>query len=464
MNKKSIVHIFTKARMQTEEFLTEVEAIEELTKKYWIQNIFFYKWELIKPNTLINKLEKSGIIFKNYSNKIDLKQQVIGFSKDYEIIYVSTILELFVNSVNELKLALGHPLSDNPNIFRNKFLQRDLIQKHNSSLWIKFIKWTPENLNLKIIEKKVWYPFIIKPVDGVQSSWVAKILNEDDFHNYLDTYKDFHDRLQSRWVDNKELIVEEFIDWNLYSIDYFVTIAWEIRISKPVKVRLWIDVDVNDYCNIARISTEKTEMEFKWKRLKSFVESTVLATWIRNTFVHHEFKINSKWELKTIELNGRIGGWRLELLKRAYDFNLYELLIGPVLKPIKLKESNIAVNIYATRRWILKWFNKDVLKEIEERPSVFHIKCDLINIWKEVWLTKDWFIKIWVIKLKNKYYPQLSEDFTFIKSKYKDLLLIEELITPITSIINHEEQDDCKINKPKIFHVIDKLKYVFRKK
>jgi hypothetical protein len=79
-------------------------------------------------------LEKTGIIFKNYSNKIDLKQQVIDFSKVYEIIYVSTILELFVNTVNELKLALGHPLSDNPNIFRNKFLQRDLIQKHNSSL------------------------------------------------------------------------------------------------------------------------------------------------------------------------------------------------------------------------------------------------------------------------------------------------------------------------------------------
>jgi hypothetical protein len=34
MNNKSIVHIFTKTRMQTEEFLTEVDAIEELTKKY----------------------------------------------------------------------------------------------------------------------------------------------------------------------------------------------------------------------------------------------------------------------------------------------------------------------------------------------------------------------------------------------------------------------------------------------
>jgi hypothetical protein len=34
----------------------------------------------------------------------------------------------------------------------------------------------------------------------------------------------------------------------------------------------------------------------------------VKATGIRNTFVHHEIKINSKGEFKTIELNGRIGG------------------------------------------------------------------------------------------------------------------------------------------------------------
>lgn len=448
MHKKSIVHIFTKARMHTEEFLTEIDAIEDLTNKYWIKNIFFYKWELIKPNALMNKLEKSGIIFKNYSNKIDLKQQVIDFSNDYEIIYVSTILELLVNTVNELKLALWHPLSDNPNIFRNKFLQRDLIQKHKPELWIKFIKWTPEKLNLKTIEKKVWYPFIIKPVDGVQSSWVAKILNKEDFDNYLDTYKDFHDRLQLRWVDNKELIVEEFIDWNLYSIDYFVTINGEIRISKPVKVRLWVDVWVNDYCNIARICSEKTQWEFKWKRLKAFVDSTVKATWIRNTFVHHEFKINSKWELKNIELNGRIGWGRLELLKRAYDFNIYELLIGPVIKPLKLKESNIAVNIYATKRWILKWFNEKVLKKIEERQSVFHIKRDIINIWKEVWLTKDWFIKIWVIKLKNKDYLQLANDFTYIKSKYKDLLDIEVF----------KKKDISKMSK-----VISKVKWVFNK-
>jgi hypothetical protein len=40
--------------------------------------------------------------------------------------------------------------------------------------------------------------------------------------------------------------------------------------------------------------------------LEKFINDTVKACGIRNTFIHHEFKINTKLELKTIELNGRI--------------------------------------------------------------------------------------------------------------------------------------------------------------
>jgi hypothetical protein len=40
----------------------------------------------------------------------------------------------------------------------------------------------------------------------------------------------------------------------------------------------------------------------------------------------------------------------MELYKRAYDFNLLELIVNSDLKTGVLKENNIAVNIYATKR------------------------------------------------------------------------------------------------------------------
>jgi len=460
MTTKAIVHILTKARMESSAFNAEIDAMEELSEKYWVKNVLFYKWDIIKFDALISKLEKFHILCKNYSKKDDLKEQVLKYSKENEIIFIDTPLELLVNTVNEIKEAIWHSLSDNPDIFRNKFLQRELIQKHNPELGIKFIKGTPESLDIKTIEKKVWYPFIIKPVDWVQSSWVARITNKKEFNHYIETYKEFHDRLKSRWVDTKDLIVEEFINWKLYSIDYFITSKGEARLSKPVKVRLWIDVKVDDYCNIARIATEKTEWEFKWKRLKTFINWTIKATWIRNTFVHHEFKINSKWDLKTIELNGRIGWWRIELYKRAYDFNLHELLLNSEAKPGKLKENNIAVNIYATKRWILKWFNEKLFEKIEFRKSTFMVKFEDCVIWKEVWLTKDWFVKVWVIKLKNKNYSDIRKDFLYIKSNYKDLLLIDKISKTRKKSILY------KLSKPKekIKCAFSKVKGIFRRK
>ena len=462
MQNKAIVHILTKARMESDAFNAEIDAMEDLSEKYKIKNVLYYKWDVIKFEALISKLEKFHILCKNYSNKEDLKEQVLEFGKENEIIFIDTPLELLVNTVNEIKEAIWRPMSDNPDIFRDKFLQRELIQEHNPELGIKFIKWTPESLEINEIEDKVWYPFIIKPVDGVQSSWVAKITNKDEFNYYIATYNDFQARLKSRWVDSKELIVEEFINWKLYSIDYFVSCDWDIRISKPVKVRLWIDVKVEDYCNIARIATEKTEWEFKGKRLKTFINWTIKATWIRNSFVHHEFKINSKWELKTIELNGRIGWGRLELIKRAYDFNLYELILDSDAKPGKLKESNIAVNIYATKRGILEWFNEKVFKKIKSRKTIFDVRFDECAIWKEVWLTKDWFTKVWVIKLKAKKYSDLSKDFVYIKSKYKELLDIVDVKD--FKKVRKQKKGILRKPKEKVKTVFFKVTWLFRRK
>ena len=74
MRKKVIVHILTKTRMEeSNAFWAEIDAMEDISEKYWIKNILFYKWDVIKFEAAINKLEKFHILFKNYSNKEDLK-------------------------------------------------------------------------------------------------------------------------------------------------------------------------------------------------------------------------------------------------------------------------------------------------------------------------------------------------------------------------------------------------------
>lgn len=428
MQNKAIVHIMTKSRMRSDAFTAEIDAMEELSEKYGINNIIFYKWEVIEYKDLINKLEKFWIHLCNYSNKEELKDQVLKLSKEKEIIFVSTPMELLVNIVNELKVFLGHVLSDDIDIFRDKYLQRKMIQEHNPDLWVRFMTGTPENLQIAEIEKKIWYPFIIKPVDGVSSSWVAKVKNRAEYDSYMATYMDFHDRLKARGVDSKDLLIEDFITGQLYSVDYFVTQQWEIRMSKPVKVRLAVDVWIEDYANITRIATEKTEEDFKGKRLKTFINSTIKATGVRNTFVHHEFKINKAGDFKTIELNGRIWWGRLDLMQRTYGLNLYELIVSEDVKPWKLKENNMVMIIYATKRWILLDFNRKLLDKISQRPSVLSMELEEWKVGKEVWLTKDGFIKLGTIKMAHKDYKTLRKDYLYIKNKYLDLLKIQDIL------------------------------------
>jgi hypothetical protein len=138
------------------------------------------------------------------------------------------------------------------------------------------------------------------------------------------------------------------------------------------------------------------------------------------------------------------------------------LLLNPDAKPGILKENNIAVNIYATKRWLLTWFNEKILKKILDRNTVYDIKREELAIWKEIWLTKDWFIKVWVIKLKSKDYTSLAKDFTYIKSKYKELLEIEEIKG---KIIKKWKKKKTFLEKPKekIKGLFWKISWVFKK-
>jgi hypothetical protein len=71
-------------------------------------------------------LEKFHILCKNYSNKDDLKEQLLEFEKKImKIVFIDTPLEFLVNTVNEIKEALGRTLSDNPEIFRDKFFYKE---------------------------------------------------------------------------------------------------------------------------------------------------------------------------------------------------------------------------------------------------------------------------------------------------------------------------------------------------
>ena len=403
------------------EYLTNYE---ELYKKHNILTYNFYKWKNIGNKKYEKILEWKWIYLFNYTNLGDLINKVIEIQKDNKIIYVNTFTELLIDTVTEVKIALWEKISLNKNIFRNKDIQRKLLIDYNPDITVKFLEKTIEEIDLKEIENFIWYPFILKPANWIQSAWVAKIKNKNDFKEYIKWYREFIKKFNNKWYNANTILIEEYIDWEMYSIDYFISQEWETIIAKPVKVVLWTDLWINDFFNYSRIVSEWVEKEFENKNLKKFVLNTIKATWIKNTFIHHEFKINSKWELKTIELNWRIWWFRPWIYTRWYWINLFEYILW-IDEKNKLISNDAVINIYSEKRWILEWFNKKIVDKIKLLESTFFSNFIEKNIWKEVWLTKDWFWRISVIKLNNKNYKKFIKDYNFIKEESWNLTILK---------------------------------------
>ena len=433
--QKIIVHIMNKKWFKTDTFELEIKLFSEIYKSDNIENILFYKWLKIEDKDFEERLEKDGIFIQNYINRDDIINTVSELNSEYNILYIHTTIETTMNITNDLKEIVGQESPENHKIFRDKFIQRDMIRKHKPELWIKFLSWAVNDLSFTKIREKVWVPFILKPINWVQSSWVVKINSRSEFTNYKDHFNNFNKIFVEKGIEWDILIAEEFIDWELYSIDYFVSEDWTIRISEPIKEKLWIDIWVDDYFVLSRITTKDTQDTFRYINLEKFVADSVEAMRIKNSFIHHEFKINSKWELKTIEVNWRIGWWRHELMYKAFWINFFKFITDKKQIWPKIRENVIWINIFATKSWKLLWFNESLFDEIQKLDSVYEIIKQESVIWKEVWLTKDWFVRVWTIKLANDDLEVLNRDYNFIIKNYKNLLEIENKYISITKII-----------------------------
>lgn len=433
--QKIIVHIMNKKWFNTDTFELELKLFEEIYKSDKIENFLFYKWMDLCDIEFETKLKNIWCSLFSYLNRDDIIKKVKKISNQYEILYVHTTIETTMNITNDLKEIIGQKSPENHKIFRDKFIQRDMIKKYNPSLWIKFLSWRINDLSFTEIREKVWVPFILKPTNWVQSSWVVKIESRSDFYDYREHFNNYHEAFLDKWIEWDELIAEEYIDWDLYSIDYFVDEEWKIRLSEPIKEKLWIDIWVEDYFVLSRITTMDTQDTFRYINLEKFVSETVEAMKIKNSFVHHEFKINTRWEIKTIEVNWRIWWWRHELMYKAFWINFFRFIVDKEQVFPHIKENVIWINILAIREWTLLWFNKKLFKEIEKLESVYEIIKDENAIWNECWLTKDWFTRVWTIKLANNDLQKIRADYEFIEKNYKKLLEIEDKYLVVTKII-----------------------------
>ncbi len=421
-NNKIFINISAKINNFDENYKI---AFLDIKERYNVEIFNYYiKWNISDKE--IQKLNNSWINMKKYINDDDLLEKIKILKKDNTEYFISTSVENCIIITNEIRKLLGQKISDYPELFRNKRLQRELLLKSKKWVWTNFKKINISNVTFDEIKKEFWLPFVIKPSNWVQSAWVSVIENEENFNKYINNFEKFLVKFSEKAnLEELEMIIEEYIDWDKYCIEYYVDENWKINtFSEPTFILWWTDIWIDDLFEFVTISSQNTVKTLNIEKLKDFIIETVKISWIRNSYIHHEFKLTSKNFFKSVELNWRIGWHRTEIYRESSNLNLLDFMFE--WKWYITSNNNFATILYYSEEdWILKEFNKTLIEEIKKLKSYFYIWLVEENIWKKVWLTKKWFSRSAKLRFKNSDFKQLEKDIKFIENSYKDLLILK---------------------------------------
>jgi hypothetical protein len=255
---------------------------------------------------------------------------------------------------------------------------RILLRSYSETLVPKFVKITHQDV--ATLDQKISYlqfPVISKPV-GLAASILVKKSNsyeelvtdiKESFVNIDATYK----RVRGRGAP--ELLVEEFIDGDMFSSDAYVDDTGSVWVLPFVKVTTAASLGKEGYYSY-RIDSDVKLSKKDIELATDCVKKSVYALGLRSSVAHVElFKSGNSW--KIIELGPRAGGYRQDMYYETYgiDHALNELKLKIGLMPDisdKILKHSAVFNIYADTEGVIT--SVQGIEQAKKLSSILWIK------------------------------------------------------------------------------------------
>ena len=196
-----------------------------------------------------------------------------------------------------------------------------------------------ENANattMKKVEKRVGFPLVLKPAGLASSKHVSVCYYQEEFEkNLKKTLAALNKLYKERNRDDKpKVLVEEFMDGTMYSIDAYVNSRGFVYHCPPVHVKTGAQVGFDDFFGYQRMIPVQLKAH-KIERAEQAVTQAIHALGLRSITCHVELmKTEDGW--KIIEVGPRVGGYRHMMYELSYgiNHNLNDVLIRIPQKPI----------------------------------------------------------------------------------------------------------------------------------
>ena len=238
----------------------------------------------------------------------------------------------------------------------DKIKMRQMLRGYDKTIAPKFlVVQDASKETLDRIERVLGFPVIIKPSGLAASLLVTLCYHREELEHDLNnivrklnlTYK------KKRGRGEQQILVEEFMEGVMYSIDSYVNQRGVIYHTPLVHVKTGRSEGYDDFFGYQRITPVKLRPH-KVEDARKAAEKAIEALGLRSTTCHIELmKTEDGW--KVIELGPRIGGFRHEMYSLSYGINhsLNDILIRIPKKPAmpkRIRGYTVVMQFYPRQR------------------------------------------------------------------------------------------------------------------
>lgn len=229
----------------------------------------------------------------------------------------------------------------------------------------------------KRLIEKIKFPLIVKPTNLAQSLLVSICYHEEELERSLTSaYRQLHKIYkENNRAEAPKLLVEEYMEGDMYSVDAYVNSIGTIYFCPMVKVVTGKNIGHDDFYNYMHLSPTGLKPG-TIERAHEAAAAGIHALGLRSTTAHVELmKVDDEWKL--IEIGPRVGGFRhmLHQLSCDIDHSLNDVLIRMPKKPQIPKKCK---GFAATLKWYPKKEGKITklkgIKKCQELKSCVELK------------------------------------------------------------------------------------------